>query len=271
MDRYERDMAKAAKAATPPPLNPMPIAPPEIAAAWLRRMSIGLLIALAALLLSFLGWPITTFSGNRWVYLAAVAGLYPLLAIANAFATWLETSPEPGNPYWMFPLRLAARIGILAGIATTALIGCGALFHLPQEILKSVTSAYILAQLVVTAGFIGAFWYLSHLARRLGDRVVKLSFGFLKWLGAIVFVLALYSSLMHWPAYYESTLRRIQEGMGRAASAQAASHAGFYMWFGLVMWAFFIWFAWLYWRLFRRLRQTAEKLSPSRQILPNHP
>lgn len=270
MDRYERDMAKAAEAAAPPLLNPMPIAPPEIAAAWLRRMSIGPLIALVTLPLGFLGWSIIVFSGNRWAYLAAAAGLYPLLAIATAFATWLETSPEPGNPYWMFPLRLVARLGILAGIATTALIGCGALFHLPQDVLKPVTSAYILAQFVLTAGLIGASWYLSHLARRLGDRALKRNFGVLKWLGAIGFVLTLRSCLMHWPAYYESTLRRIQEGMWPAASAQTASHTGLYIWF-LIMAIFLIWFAWLYWRLFRRLRQTAEKLSPSRQIFPNHP
>ena len=94
-------------------LDPMPIAPPEIAAVWLERMGKGALLGLIILLFWFCATLISA-SGHSFHETISVF-VYLLSSVAGLIVLWLITSSEPGNPYWLIYLRWGARIGYVVG------------------------------------------------------------------------------------------------------------------------------------------------------------
>ena len=236
-----------------PALNPMPIAPPEPAATWLERMSKGALLGLVSLSLSICCSFILVL-GVGPTYLLAI--IYPvIILLIYIVGLWWLTSPEPGRPDWLIYLRWGARIGALVGIA-------GATIRLAVNLsiltAKDVVSVYVILQLVYFAGGVASQWYLARLSRRLGDRLLRISFGIFKWLGGVVLPLMVIFAIYDWQKYCERYVRNLEAPAQYwlTVSRTQSFIIGWIVYYGCIG----LLSGYLEWRLWRRLRTAAGRL-----------
>ncbi len=182
--------------------------------------------------------------------------VFPVFSVIGVIVLWLTTSPEPGNPYWLIYLRWATRAGILMGLAWQ-IVRIGVL-HSPLMTAEDFAAPYGLLILAGSAGSAADMWYCSRLGRRLGDRILRISFGILKWIFGLFFVLTAFSAAYDWEKFCGDQAYFLTHAGQYWATAYRTwtfllVWTGIYLFLGLL-------FGWLQWRLWRRLRTTANSL-----------
>jgi hypothetical protein len=242
------------------PLEPMPPAPPERIAAWLRTMRLGALLSLTATLLAV---PVTAawawFSLRPWwerwghaaQWLSGAACMF--LGIASV---WLVTAAQPGRHRWRRTRRWAIRIG-----RTTAVLVSWGLSL--RELLTGGSSSpgdprlYAIEMAAGLASMLFALLLLRHLralAVMLRDAWLRKRFAVLFWIGvglAAVFVLGIGCVLStsgggQLPSEPPETAE--QSPTGTAV-------------FGMMLVCFALWIAWITWRLARRFERAAQEVA----------
>ena len=239
------------------PLDPMPIAPPDIAAAWMRRLATGALLGLILLAFGFCTSLLTASVPSFYETISVF--VYPLSSVIGVVVLWLITSPEPGNPYWLVYLRWAARAGILIGLVEQ-IVHIGVL-HSPLMTAEDFAAPYGLLILASSVGWVMGTWYDARLSGRLGDRVLQRNFGALKWISGVAVAGMVIYALVDWQGFCESNLKKLS-----SSSLYSAKSLMFgWVCFTLPLSAYF---GWLQWRLWRRLRTTANRLREMGEGLP---
>ncbi len=226
----------------------MPVAPPLVAAAWLRKLGWGQLIGVmlwwGALLLLLL---------VRWKPQLGLTLSMVVVAPAGVVATWLLTSSEPNNPSWERLLRWLIRVGVLVYIVLFAwkkIIAAG--LFASQAISSLNTYIFLAGQLVSSGALVGDFWYRQHLAERLGDRELAKHFAVLKWIAVSLSVAFYLWILVTWPGHpTELTQRSFKLPLPAWAGASS-------MCFALLL--LIVYIPWLGCRLFKDLRSASRAL-----------
>ncbi len=235
---------------------------PEASAAWLHRVGFGSILALAANAAGLVGvlvpvaWPSPPVL-EAW----RLAGLvFPPVQLVSA---WLLSAPVPGDRSWLAHLRWAFRLAMLAWVATAILRASLGETH-PATPGSSPSDAALAGAATVTQAIavIALPWYLSRLARRLGDATLRAHFHFLTWLMVIVVgfgVANWLASVMRPEALGPATQpTQPSQPSTRPAALPGWSELGCIV--GLLI-PLSLWLIWLNARLYRLTRYLAEQLT----------
>lgn len=161
------------KIAAPHPLKPRPSAPPEATAAWLDRVTRGVLLCAIVAMLYY----VLPFTGTLTPFGLTVPVAEVPWALAFILAVWLLTAPEPGREAVYTRIRWLARLGplawaarMLAGESLARQSGAG------QQGTPWVPGVYLFATSVLYASMAAWLFYQAILAARLGRRVLRFLF-----------------------------------------------------------------------------------------------
>ena len=166
------------------PLYPMPIAPPDIAAAWLDKVRLGILLSLE---LSFIIFALGFLTALGPGFDSAVNKvIIPIISLAYCFTGWLTTTPEPGNPYWLIWWRWSTRAGLFIGLGVQV-ISFAALFFNESQIADVEPTFLILTEAsFLTTGC--SLLYNAYLSKRIKASLLKIWFSIV---GVICLVIAI--------------------------------------------------------------------------------
>ncbi len=237
------------------PLNPMPIAPPELAAIWMARVTkgafIGLVVGTTASLLSLL---LVIFIPSRFDSLLGMVW-FPLPSTIALISLWLITSPEPGKPFDLFCPRWIARCGVIAGLASMLLKS--AVVHWSITPTDRITVASTLLPHIAWFGSFAHAWYSVSLARRIKDKLLVVICKIGLWVIGLSFVLTASSLACNWDGGYEQTASRLEAGHTMVEGTRIWISSPGWMIAFVAMFGLIFWIGWRFWN---RLRTAAASL-----------
>ena len=241
-------------------LDPMPVAPPEIAAKWLERVRLGNLLSLAFIPLSFcMGLPTML-----WGAPIPVGSTCAQLFVTSLYVmpVWLSTAGEPGRPGWLVYLRWAARAGwIFALVLPVLRLSIGGVLQVSFATDYQLASTHAFLEFASLACGLAAVIYLLRFSDRLGDRVLRINFAIFKWIWVVRVVVAGILML----ADHRGVIQEQMDGIHRQFDAPTPWQPKTGVLLGWL--AFYaatgIWGVWVILRFMRRLRQAADRIRGS--------
>jgi hypothetical protein len=240
-------------------LDPEPVADGRLVAEWMNTVARGALVEAAVLgcslaLLVVMAWS----SEMPWDMPAWVSSL---LTVAGAAAAWMLVSGEPERPWWLAAMRWAVRAWAVASVvlAAVSLVSPGLSGELAGRLAGGGNPERLIALAGVTMLALVAvrFRYLRQLSWRLGDRTLRMSFGFLFWVCVVAAGWSALGVLMVTELPVTATAPATAQASAPATQpylSAPAMRTGMLL-FGLAAYA---WPAWLMWRLSRRTRAAAD-------------
>ncbi len=213
----------------------------------MRKMRYG---ALLGLIIALAGTIITQFAllGGLPARLLELLW-YLLCAVFFLIQVWLLTLPEPENPYWQFWLRWIARAGAAGWVAQSMMKTVVVQFL--QSSTQMVAPLYAQAEMVSSCSIVGSAWYISRLAIRLNDRLLRVMNLVYAWVVGVIFGLNLLRYATDRPEAIRNAASQLSSDQDWGAGYRLMfSHpAGIVIWVGLGLVLLY-----MQWRLWSRLR-----------------